>query len=69
MASISVARQSLVEQVREAVIDLLRDEQYTAGSYIPSEQELGERFSASRATTRARLTATISRSSRRDRTI
>jgi GntR family transcriptional regulator len=55
MASISVARQSLVEQVREAVIDLLRDEQYTAGSYIPSEQELGERFSASRATVREAL--------------
>lgn len=55
MASISVARQSLVEQVREAVMDLLRNEQYTAGSYIPSEQELGERFSASRATVREAL--------------
>jgi DNA-binding GntR family transcriptional regulator len=55
MASILVARQSLVEQVREAVMDLLRDEQYTAGSYIPSEQDLGERFSTSRATVREAL--------------
>jgi GntR family transcriptional regulator len=55
MANVSIARQSIVEQVREALVDLLRDEQYTAGSYIPSEQELGERFRASRATVREAL--------------
>lgn len=55
MAHVSIARQSMVEQVREAVVDLLRDEQYAAGSYIPSEQELGERFGASRATVREAL--------------
>jgi GntR family transcriptional regulator len=55
MANASMARQSLVEQVREALVDLLRDEQYTAGSSIPSEQELGERFGASRATVREAL--------------
>lgn len=55
MANILVARQTMVEQVHEAVIGLLRDEQYTVGSYIPSEQELGERFGASRATVREAL--------------
>ncbi|HZU68345.1 MAG TPA: GntR family transcriptional regulator [Ktedonobacteraceae bacterium] len=55
MANLAIARQSLVEQVREAVVDLLRDEQYTAGSALPSEKELGERFGASRATVREAL--------------
>jgi len=55
MEGMTVARQSMVHQVREALIELLRDEQYTAGSYIPSEQELAERFEVSRATVREAL--------------
>lgn len=55
MTNFVVARQSMVEQVREAVTKLLQDDQYTAGSSIPSEQELCERFSTSRATVREAL--------------
>jgi len=55
MPGMTVARQSMVQQVREAVIELLRNEQYTAGRYIPSEQELADRFDASRATVREAL--------------
>jgi GntR family transcriptional regulator len=55
MEGMTVARQSMVHQVREALIELLRNEQYTAGSYIPSEQELAERFEVSRATVREAL--------------
>ena len=55
MEGMTVARQSIAQQVREALIELLRNEQYTAGSYIPSEQELAERFEVSRATVREAL--------------
>jgi GntR family transcriptional regulator len=55
MAGMTVSRQSMVQQVRDAVVELLRNEEYTAGRYIPSEQELAERFEASRATVREAL--------------
>jgi GntR family transcriptional regulator len=55
MAGMTIARQSMVQQVHEALIELLRNEQYTAGSSIPSEQELAERFEVSRATIREAL--------------
>ena len=55
MTGTAVMRQSIVQQVREAVTELLRNEQYTAGRNIPSEQELAERFEASRATVREAL--------------
>src|SRR5215470_381442 len=55
MAGVTIGRQSMVQQVREALIDLLHSEAYTAGSCIPSEQELAERFEASRATVREAL--------------
>jgi len=47
-----INRRSMVEQMRDGLLDLLRAEQYPAGSQIPSEQELGERFAVSRATVR-----------------
>ena len=50
MAGMTIARQSMVQQVRDAVIELLRKEEYTAGRYIPSEQESAYLFEASRAT-------------------
>ena len=55
MAGMTIARQSMVQQVRDAVIELLRKEEYTAGRYIPSEQELADLFEASRATVREAL--------------
>ena len=55
MAGMTVARQSMVQQVRDAVIEMLRKEEYTAGRYLPSEQELADRFEASRATVREAL--------------
>ena len=55
MAKATVARQSIVQQLHDLLIDLLRDEQYTAGSSLPSEFELAERFSVSRATIREAL--------------
>ena len=55
MAGMTIARQSMVQQVRDAVIELLRKEEYTAGRYIPSEQDLADLFEASRATVREAL--------------
>jgi GntR family transcriptional regulator len=55
MAGMTISRQSMVQQVRDAVIELLRKEDYTAGRYIPSEQELADLFEASRATVREAL--------------
>jgi GntR family transcriptional regulator len=55
MAGMTISRQTMVQQVRDAVLELLRNEEYTAGRYIPSEQELAERFEASRATVREAL--------------
>ncbi|HEY6411280.1 MAG TPA: GntR family transcriptional regulator [Ktedonobacteraceae bacterium] len=48
----TVARQTMAQQIREALGELLLNEQYVAGSHIPSEQELAERFEVSRATVR-----------------
>lgn len=48
-------RLSMVEQLRVELLELLRAEQYPAGSRIPSEQELAERFTVSRATVREAL--------------
>jgi GntR family transcriptional regulator len=45
-------RRSIAEQLREELLEMLRAEQYPAGSRIPSEQELVERFAVSRATVR-----------------
>lgn len=50
-----ITRQSMVQQMHDALIDLLRSEEYTAGSSIPSEHELAERFNVSRATVREAL--------------
>ena len=47
-----VNRRSMVEQMRDGLLEFLRAEQYPAGSQIPSEQELAERFLVSRATVR-----------------
>ena len=55
MAKATIARQSIVQQLHDLLIDMLRDEQYTAGSSLPSEFELAERFSVSRATIREAL--------------
>ena len=55
MAKATVARQSIVQQLHDLLIGLLRDEQYTAGSSLPSEFELAERFIVSRATIREAL--------------
>ena len=55
MAGMTIARQSMVQQVRDAVIEMLRKEEYTAGRYLPSEQELADRYEASRATVREAL--------------
>jgi GntR family transcriptional regulator len=55
MARSSVGRPSMVQQIREGILDLLRTEGYQAGSNLPSEQELAERFEVSRATVREAL--------------
>jgi GntR family transcriptional regulator len=55
MARATIARQSIVQQLHDMLLDLLRDEQYEAGSSIPSEFELTERFNVSRATIREAL--------------
>ena len=55
MAKATVTRQSIVQQIHDLLITLLRDEQYAAGSTIPSELELAERYSVSRATVREAL--------------
>src|SRR5579883_448612 len=54
-----INRRSMVEQLREALMELLRTEQYPAGSQIPSEQELVERFAVSRATVREVLKSLV----------
>ncbi len=51
----TISRKTIVQQVHDALIDLLRQEEYTAGSSIPPEQELAERFEVSRATVREAL--------------
>lgn len=55
MAKATVARQSIVQQLHDMLLDMLRDEQYKAGSSIPSELELAQRFNVSRATIREAL--------------
>ena len=55
MAGMAIIRQSIVQQVRDGILELLRKEEYTAGRYIPSEQELADLFEASRATVREAL--------------
>jgi GntR family transcriptional regulator len=45
----------MVDQLRTSIMELLRTDQYTAGSRIPSEQELANRFEVSRATVREAL--------------
>ena len=55
MARATIARQSIVQQLHDMLLDMLRDEQYEAGSSIPSEFELAERFNVSRATIREAL--------------
>ena len=55
MVRATITRQSIVQQMHDAFIDLLQNEQYTAGSGIPSELELAERFNVSRATVREAL--------------
>jgi GntR family transcriptional regulator len=55
MARATIARQSIVQQLHDMLLDMLRDEQYEAGSSIPSEFELTERFNVSRATIREAL--------------
>lgn len=51
----AISRKTIVQQVHDALVDLLQKEEYTAGSSIPSEQELAERFEVSRATVREAL--------------
>jgi GntR family transcriptional regulator len=55
MARATVMRQSIVQQIHDVLTGMLRDEQYAAGSNIPSELELAERFNVSRATVREAL--------------
>src|SRR5260221_3464061 len=55
MARATIPRQSIVQQLHDMLLDLLRAEQYEAGSSIPSEFELTERFNVSRATIREAL--------------
>ncbi|HVB73316.1 MAG TPA: GntR family transcriptional regulator [Ktedonobacteraceae bacterium] len=55
MAKATITRQSMVQQLHDMLLDMLRDEQYKAGSTIPSEMELAERFHVSRATIREAL--------------
>lgn len=55
MARATIARQSMVQQLHDMLLDMLRAEQYTAGSSIPSEFELAERFHVSRSTVREAL--------------
>lgn len=55
MARATIAQQSIVQQLHDMLLDMLRDEQYEAGSSIPSEFELTERFNVSRATIREAL--------------
>src|SRR5215467_12465909 len=55
IAGMTIASQGVVQQVRDAVIEMLRKDEYTAGRYIPSEQELADLFEASRATVREAL--------------
>lgn len=59
MAKSVVVRQSIVQQIRDAVIELLRNEHYSVGSSLPSEQELAERFEVSRATIREVLKSLV----------
>lgn len=51
----TIARQSIVQQVRDGIVELLRKDEYTSGRYIPSEQELADLFEVSRATVREAL--------------
>lgn len=55
MARVTISRQSMVQQIHDALLEMLRSEQYTAGSQIPSELELAERYEVSRATIREAL--------------
>ena len=49
----------MVQQVRAALIELLRNEQYEVGACLPSEQELAERFEVSRPTIREVLKSLV----------
>lgn len=55
MVRATLSRQSVVQQLHDMLVDMLRDEQYEANSAIPSEMELAERFTVSRATVREAL--------------
>lgn len=55
MVDSTISRKTIVQQVHDALVDLLQKEEYTAGSGIPSEQELADRFEVSRATVREAL--------------
>jgi GntR family transcriptional regulator len=55
MVHSTISRKTIVQQVHDALVDLLRNEEFRAGSSIPSEQELAERFEVSRATVREAL--------------
>src|SRR5215472_13474402 len=55
MTHSTLARRSMVDQLREALLEMLASDSYGAGQRIPSEQDLALRFQASRATMREAL--------------
>jgi GntR family transcriptional regulator len=50
-----MARESNVERLRNAILDLIRDRKLTFGDKLPTEKELSERFQVSRPTLREAL--------------
>ncbi len=59
MSHITITRRSMVDQLREALLDMLATESYSAGQRIPSEQDLAAHFQASRATMREALKSLV----------
>mgnify|MGYP001247366450 CR=1 FL=1 len=52
-------RPTLVDQVREQMLELISDGTYAVGDRLPNEQEMSERFQVSRATVREAYRALI----------
>ena len=55
MSAEGISRTKLFEDVSERIMEMIRSEEYPAGARLPSEQQLAQRFEASRNTVRGAI--------------